>query len=554
MKDDIRIGVFICHCGEQISSILNIDRIVKAVKKIDKVVHVNDSDFPCSKNGVFQIQSAIKDHNLNRIVIAGCSPRLMEPFFLKALADTGLNPNLFEMANIRDQAARVHQKDKSLANQKAIEIIIGTIQKVARKTPQTNLTQQVNPTVAVIGGGIAGMSAALNLAQRGAKVKLIEKELQLGGLLNNINILYPRDISAREFLKEKIQQIDDISNIEVITNADVKNVDGSVGDYHLTINKNGKKKTINAGAIIFAAGAQYFYPEGLYHYESNDNVITQLEFEQILSQNKLTAKEIVFVQCVGSRNEQRPYCARFCCPTTFKNVIWLKKANPDLKITVIFRGLTEYIREYDEALDLGVLFIRYDPKQLPEIEGNYVYVKDEKTDKSFEIPFDLMVLATPLIPRDEAKEWGKMLRLPVDEYGFIVEPHIKLRPDRFAPDGVFVAGSVHWAGMIGDSISQGYSAAARAYSLVQQEIIERQPVISEIDPQVCRGCGRCVEECPFQAIAMIEEDGGFKHAEINEFLCKGCGMCSVVCICGAASVKHLTDEELDVMIKGVMTA
>ncbi|UCE07139.1 MAG: CoB--CoM heterodisulfide reductase iron-sulfur subunit A family protein [bacterium] len=554
MKDDIRIGVFICHCGGQISNILNIDRIVKALKKIDKVVHVNESDFPCSKNGLVKIRSAIEKNYLNRVVIAGCSHRLMEPFFSKVITNSGLNQNLFEIANIRDHVARVHQKEKSQATQKAIEIINGSIQKVARKTPLTNLSQKVDPTAAIIGGGIAGMSAALNLAHRGTKVKLIEKESQLGGLLNNINILYPRDISTRKFLKEKIQQIDDNSNIEVITNAEVKNVEGAVGDYNLTINENGKKNAIKAGAIIFAAGAQYFYPEGHYHYKSNDKVITQLEFERMLSQNQLTAKEIVFIQCVGSRNEQRPYCARFCCPTTFKNVIWLKKSNPDLKITVIFRGLTEYIREYDEALDLGVLFIRYDPKQPPEIEGDCVYVKDEKTDKSFEIPFDLMVLATPLIPRDEAKEWGKMLRLPVDEYGFIVEPHIKLRPDRFAPDGIFVAGSAHWAGMIGDSISQGYSAAARAYSLVQQEIIERQPIIAEIDPQVCRGCGKCIEECPFQAIAMIDEDDGFKHAEINELLCKGCGMCLVVCICGAASVKHLTDEELNVMIKGVMIA
>ncbi len=552
MKDVIRIGVFICHCGEQISSVLNIDRIEKAVNKITNVAYVNKSDFPCSKNGLKEIQSAIEEKNLNRIVIAGCSPRLMEPFFSKAIANAGLNPTLIEIANIRYHAARVHQNEKSLAINKAIEITKGAIQKVAKKKPQNKLIQKVNPTVAVIGGGIAGMSSALNLALRGAQVKLIEKQGKLGGLLNNINMLYPRDISATKFLEEKIHQINENSNIEVITNADVKNIDGSVGDYSLMIIKNGKKNTYKAGAIIFAAGAQYFYPEGMYNYEADDRIITQLEFEQMLSQNKLNAREIIFIQCVGSRNEERPYCARFCCPTTFKNVIWLKKSNPDLKITVIFRGLTEYIREYDEALNLGVLFIRYDPKEQPEIEGNYVYVKDEKTDKSFEIPYDLMVLATPLIPRDEAKEWGKILRLPVDEYGFIIEPHIKLRPDRFAPDGIFVAGSVHWAGMIGDSISQGYSAAARAYSLVQQEIIERQPVIAEIDPQVCRGCGRCLDECPFQAISMIEEDGGFKHAEINEFLCKGCGMCSVVCICGAASVVHLSDEQLDAVVESMV--
>jgi heterodisulfide reductase subunit A len=215
--------------------------------------------------------------------------------------------------------------------------------------------------------------------------------------------------------------------------------------------------------------------------------------------------------------------------------------------------LTEYIREYDEATELGVLFVRYDPKQPPEVQNNYVYVKDEKTEKEFEIPFDLMVLATPLIPKPEAKTWSQMLHLPIDEYGFIIEPHIKLRPDRFAPDGIFVAGSAHWPGMIGDSISQGYSAAARAHSLIQKEIIEREPIVSEIDPEICRGCGRCIEECPFQVIAMIEEGSGFKHAEINEFLCKGCGMCAVVCICGAAQVKHLTDRQLGVMVENVVS-
>lgn len=552
MKDEIRIGVFICQCGDQISSILNIDRIEKITKKITTVAFVNSSDFPCSKNGLRRIQKAIKDNNLNRIVIAGCSPRLMAPIFLKTIAAAGLNPNLLEIANIRYHSARVHRKEKGLATTKAIGIIKGAILKVANKMPQKNLKQKMNPIVAVIGGGIAGISAALNLAYRGVQVKLIEKDAQLGGLLNHINLLYPRDIPASKFLEEKLQQINEHSNIEVITNGEVKNIEGAVGNYTLTLTENYNEFSIQVGAVILAAGAQYFYPEKLYDYESNDKVITQLEFEQTLSRNELEAKNIVFVQCVGSRNEERPYCARFCCPTTFKNVLWLKNSNPDLKITVIFRGLTEYIQEYDEAMDLGVLFIRYDPKQPPQIRDNYVYAKDEKTEKEFEIRYDLIVLATPLIPRNESKEWGKMLRLPVDEYGFIIEPHIKLRPDRFAPDGIFVAGSVHWSGMIGDSISQSYSAAARAYSLIQKEIIEREPVIAEIDPQVCRGCERCIEECPFQAIRMVEEENGFKYAEINEFLCKGCGMCSVVCICGAASVKHLSDEQMDALVGGVI--
>lgn len=547
MGNDIRVGVFLCQCGGQISNVISNSRIEKAIKKIPTMNFVSTSDFPCSKTGLRQVQSAIKDHGLNRVVIAGCSPRLMEQVFSKAVAEAGLNPNLMEMANIRDHCARVHQKQKALATTKAIEMISAAVQKVAQKQPQQKLQQKVAPVVAVIGGGIAGMSAALSLANRGTKVKLIEKEAQLGGLLHQINLLYPRDISAREFLAEKVRQINEQANIEVITGAEVKQIEGAVGKYEVTYLQNSGESKLQAGAIIFTAGTQYFYPHGLYQYGSNDRIITQLEFEQMLSQNKMTANELVFIQCVVSRNEERPYCARFCCPTTFKNVLWLKKANPDLKITVIFRGLTEYIREYDEATELGVLFIRYDPQQPPEVQNNYVYVKDEKTKKEFEIPFDLLVLATPLIPKAEAKEWSQKLHLPIDAYGFLVEPHIKLRPDHFAPDGIFVAGSVHWPGMIGDSISQGYSAAARAQALIQKEIIEREPIVSEIDPEICRGCGRCIEECPFQAIAMIDEGDGFRHAEINEFLCKGCGMCAVVCICGAAQVKHLTDGQLEAM-------
>ena len=552
MKHDIRIGVFICQCGGEISNVLSISRIERSIKKHPLVNVVDSPNFPCSKNGVEHVKATIDRNKLNRVVIAGCSPRLMGQFFKKAIGEAGLDPNLMEIANIREHSARVHRNEKRLGTTKAIETIHRAVQKVAYKKPREKLTQQVEHSVAVIGGGIAGMSAALNLAQRNVEVKLIEKNGKLGGLLHKINLLYPRDISASEFLAENLAQIKEHNNIELITNTEVTGVAGAVGNYKLHLKGNTNKQSITVGAVVFAAGARYFYPEGLYNYNSGENIVTQLEFEQMLSQNKLTARELVFIQCVGSRNEQRPYCARFCCPTTFKNVIYLKKSNPELKITVIFRGLTEYIREYDEALDLGVLFVRYDPEQPPEIVGKYVSVKDERTEKEFEIPFELLVLATPLIPKTEAKEWGKMLRLPVDEYGFIVEPHIKLRPDHFAPDGIFVAGSAHWPGMIGDSISQGYSAAARAYSIIQQDVIEREPVIAEIDADVCRGCNRCVEECPFQAITMVEEGNGFKHAEINEFVCKGCGMCAVVCICGAASVVHLPDEQLDTSVRGMV--
>ena len=544
MEKDIKVGVFLCQCGGQISNVLSLDRIEKAVRKNPKVCLVSNANFPCSKTGLRVTQSAIKEKNLNRIVIAGCSPRMMEQLFVRTISEAGLNPNSIEIANIRDFCARIHQKEKNVATTKAINLIQGAIDKVSLKQSHENLTREVLKTVAVIGGGIAGISSALRLANRGIKVILIEKDVQLGGMLNSIYRLYPRETDAAEFLKEKIEQIKMNKNIETLAETEVKDIHGSVGKYEIEIDSKSKK--IEAGAVVFATGSEYFYPNGLCGYGRNKNIITQLEFETILRQNKLAAKEIVFIQCVGSRNEERPYCSRFCCPATFKNVLLLKRANPELKITVIFRGLTEYIREYDEAVDLGVLFIPYDPENPPQVKNDFIFVTDEKIDKNFEIPFELLVLATPMIPDPKSKQWGKKLRLPVDEYGFILEPHVKLRPKRFAPDGIFVAGSVHWPGLVSDSIGQGVSAAARAFSLIQKETIEREPIVAEIDPLICRGCERCLEACSFQAIKMVDENDGFQHAEIDEFVCKGCGMCATVCICGAAQVKHLTDQQIAV--------
>ncbi|MBC8183178.1 CoB--CoM heterodisulfide reductase iron-sulfur subunit A family protein [candidate division KSB1 bacterium] len=548
MEKDIKVGVFLCQCDGQISNILSLDRIEKAVSKNPKVSLVSNTNFPCSKTGLRAIQSAIGEKDLNRIVVAGCSPRMVEQLFVRTITEAGLNSNSLEIANVRDFCARVHQKEKSAATTKAIDMIKGAIDTVSIKQPLENLTREVVKNVAVIGGGIAGISAALSLASRGNKVTLIEKDVQLGGMLNSVYRLYPRETDAAEFIKEKIEQIKTTKNIEVQTGAEVKDIHGSVGQYQIKINSKSNSKKIEAGAVVFATGSEYFYPNGLYGYGSDKNIITQLEFETMLRQNKLAAKEMVFIQCVGSRNEERPYCSRFCCPATFKNVLLLKRANPELKITVIFRGLTEYIREYDEAVDLGVLFIRYDPENPPQVKNDFIFVTDEKTDKNFEIPFELLVLATPMIPGSKSKQWGKKLRLPVDEYGFILEPHVKLRPKRFAPDGIFVAGTVHWPGLVSDSIGQGVSAAARAFSLIQKETIEREPIIAEIDPQICRGCERCVEVCLFQAIKMVKDDGGFQHAKIDEFVCKGCGMCATVCICGAAQVKHLTDEQVNSMV------
>jgi len=545
VQGDIRIGIFLCQCGGLVSDVLSLTRIEKAVKKLPGVSHTAIHNYPCSKIGVSAIRSEIQAKNMNRIVIAGCSPRMMASFFENALSEVGINSQLIEIVNIRDFSAAVHRKERGLATTKAIGMVQAAVTSLAAKQPLPRLSQKVNPVVAVIGGGIAGMSAALSLAHQGITVKLLEKSDTLGGFLNHINILYPREILAREFLQEKLQQIKQSANIDVTTGVAIQEVTGSVGNYHIVVSKSGEQAVIDAGAIVLAVGSQYYYPTGLYEYGTDKRVITQLEFEQIMSRDAVDARNLVFIQCVGSRNEQRPYCSRFCCPESFKNVLYLKRKQPSLNVTVIFRGLTEYIREYDEAVERGVQFIRYAPVDPPRVLNGHVTVRDEKTEREFEVPFDLLILATPQIPSADAPSWAKKFHLPVDEYGFIVEPHTKLRPRKFAPEGVFVAGNVHWPGMVGDAIAQGYSAAARAFTLIQQQVVEREPVIARIDEKTCRGCERCVQECPFQAITMVDDGDGFKHARIDEFLCKGCGMCAVVCICGAATVPHLSDAQLE---------
>ncbi|MFZ5519111.1 MAG: CoB--CoM heterodisulfide reductase iron-sulfur subunit A family protein [Candidatus Zhuqueibacterota bacterium] len=544
MQGDNRIGIFLCQCGGLVADVLSLPRIEKAVKKLPGVSHTAIHNYPCSKTGLSAIRSEIQTRNLNRVVIAGCSPRMMASFFENALSEVGINSQLIDIVNIRDFSAAVHRKEKSLATTKAIGMVRAAAARLAVKQPLPRLSQKVNPVVAVIGGGIAGISAALSLAHQGVTVKLLEKSDALGGFLNYINILYPREILAREFLQEKLEQIKQNPNIEVITGAEIQEVAGSVGNYRIGVSKQGERTAIDAGAIVLATGSHYFYPNGLYEYGADERVITQLEFEQQMSRDAVTARDLVFIQCVGSRNEQRPYCSRFCCPETFKNVLHLKRKTPGLNVTVIFRGLTEYIREYDEAVERGVQFIRYAPANPPQVRNGHVTVKDEKTEREFEVPFDLLILATPQIPHENATSWAKKFHLPVDAYGFIVEPHTKLRPRKFAPEGVFVAGNVHWPGMVGDAIAQGYSAAARAFTLVRQQVVEREPVIARIDEKTCRGCERCVQECPFQAITLVSDGDGFQHAVIDEFICKGCGMCAVVCICGAATVLHLSDAQL----------
>lgn len=545
MKDQARIGVILCSCGDTIGSILDIDRINTSISKLPGVQFVGSDLYPCSKMSLDRFTEDITKKKVERIVIAGCSPRTHGHLFRKVFEGAGIDGQLVEMVNIREQCSQVHAGDRKKATQKAIALIRMEVARITHAQSREKIRGTVQRSATVIGGGISGMTATLSLAQKGVPVKLVEKAEQLGGLVHDMYLLYPAFSDSREFIKTRIKAVQEHSQIEILLGSQVTDVAGHVGDYTVTVEKNGEQQTHQAGVIIVATGSDVFEPTGLFGYGQDPRVVTQVSFEAMMRKGGIEAKHIIMIQCVGARIEERPYCSRHCCLATIMNAIALKEEAPDTNITVLFRGLTEYIQDFDRAQELGVRFIRYDPPTFPEVSDGNIDVKDAKTGEKHTIPYDLVVLATPLVPRIETRELARMLKIPADEWGFLVEPQTKLRPGEYLPNGVFVAGAVHWPAIISECIDQGHGAASRALAPIEAGTIEKEPIVSYIDPELCRGCGRCAEACPYQAIELTAGKDDMVLATSDEFLCTGCGICASVCPCGAISIHHLLDQQVN---------
>lgn len=552
MKEETRVGVFICRCGDEIGEVLDVARMVRSVKRLSQVRYVSSGLYPCSGDGLAEMKGAISESRLNRIVVAGCTPRTHGPLFRRGCQEAGLNGHLFEMVNIREHCSRVHAYDKATATRKAIDLIRMGVARVCCTQPREKIRSGVQPSALVIGAGISGMTAALSLAQKGVAVKLVEKEDRMGGLIRDMYLLYPTYTDSREFLDQRIKAVEEDSHIETFLASQVTKVAGHVGDYEITIETEGREETFHVGVIVVATGSDLFEPVGMYGYGEDPRVITQMAFEAVMRRGDLKAKEIVMIQCVGARIDERPYCSRHCCLVTIMNAVVLKERAPDKNITVLFRGLTEYIQDFDRAQELGVRFIRYDPPTLPQVGDGVISVEDAKTGMKHQIAYDLIVLATPLVPRMGAPEMARMLKIPVDEWGFLVEPQTKLRPGEHVPSGVFVAGAAHWPAIIGECIDQGHGAACRALVPIEVGTVEKEPIVSSIDQEICRGCGQCAETCQFQAIELITGEDGIPQARLDEFLCTGCGVCASVCPCGAISVDHLPDLQIRAILETAM--
>ena len=552
-KDKPRIGVFVCHCGVNIGSIVNVPEVVECAKTLPNVSYAEENLYTCSSEGLSKMKEAIKKHQLNRIVVASCTPRTHEPLFRSACEEAGVNKYLFHMANIREQCSWVHAKEPRKATEKAKETVRMAVAKAALLEPQAEPEIDVQGSAVVIGGGVSGMTAALSLANQQFKVYLIEKEKELGGKLKELYKLHPNDKPSSEILNEYVLSVRSNPNIQVYTSSTLKHIDGFIGNFEATIDHEGKEETFNAGTIIVATGADVFKPRGMYCYGGNKNVITQLEFEKLMKENKLEKpKNVVMIQCVGAREEKeggRNYCSRICCAVAVKNALQIKELFPEAEVSILYRDMQTYGKEFEEqylkARGNFVQFIRYDFENPPEVctrpdGGLSVKVHDTLVNATLELDADLVVLSTPLVQWEGAKELSKLLKVPLGADGFFFEAHVKLRPVDFATDGIFVCGTAHSPKTIAESIAQAYAAASRAGIPMALGRVRTEAITAFVDEDQCTSCGTCVKLCPYNAIR--KDDQGI--ARVNDVLCKGCGVCAASCPEKAISMRHFSDAQL----------
>lgn len=518
--------------------------LTEYAKTLPNVVHADNFLYSCSADGLDKLKEMIRDHKLNRVIVSSCTPRTHEPLFRSTCAEAGLNPFLYEQVNIREHCSWCHKDQPEKAMKRAREQIAMGVARAALLEPQTEPEVDVEPAALVVGGGVAGMSAALTLANMGFPVTLVEKEGELGGLVSRLNKLYPTFEDAGKFIKAMIKKVGGNKKITVLTSARLESLKGYIGNYVAQVTREGKSSEFKIGTVIVAVGARVLEPEGMYGYDGK-KVVTQLQFEDLLKSGKAKGKKIVMLQCVGCRNEERIYCSRVCCMTAIKNAILAKEVDNKAEVHVLYRDLMAYGEEYEELLrkskKLGVRFVNYTPDNPPQVEGKKVRIYHNLMGRELELPFDYLVLATPLVSYEESHELAQKLKVPQDEHGFFLEAHVKLRPVDFATDGVYVCGSAHWPKDIPESISQAYAAASRAAIPMAQGKIKVEPITSFVDEDKCIGCALCASNCPYSAIEMVE-DGVARTIEAS---CKGCGLCAASCPQSAITMRHYTDAQFE---------
>ena len=550
--EDLRIGVFVCHCGANIGRVVNVPSAVDYALSLPNVVHAQEQLFSCATNSAKEITDMIREKGLNRVVVAACTPRTHEPVFRDTLREGGINQYFYDMANIREHCSWVHSKEQEAATEKAKDLIRMSVARTRHLEPLDEFELPVDKTAVVVGGGLSGMTSALSLAEQGFEVHLIEKEKELGGMARRLYTTLD-GLDVQGCMVDMIQRVYKNPLIHVAHDAVIQQVEGYVGNFTTTVKSEIGTRVIKHGAAVLATGAAEYKPTE-YFYGDSDRVMTQLELEKGIfekDQAVMDAKNLVMIQCVGCRNQDNNYCARICCTHAVKNALNMKAANPEADIYVLYRDMRTYgfsENYYRQASDQGVRFIRFEEDMPPEVQklddGSLtVTVTDPVLRKNLELEADILALSAAAIPAPDIEDVSKHFKVALSPEGFFQEAHIKLRPVDFAAEGVFLCGTAHYPKHIPEALNQAYGAAGRAAVLLSQDTVTASGSVCRVEEDYCISCGACITACSYGAIEFHDTPAG-KKATVIPVLCKGCGLCNSKCPTDAISLKHYTDDEI----------
>ncbi|MBC7250043.1 MAG: FAD-dependent oxidoreductase [Anaerolineae bacterium] len=569
--EEPRIGIFICSCGNNIAGVVDVKEVVEYAKTLPGVVHAENTTYTCSVDSLKLIQERIEEFKLNRVIVSACTPRTHEPIFRDTIRQAGLNPYLFEMANIRDQDSWVHSNEPQAATAKAKDLTRMAVARARLLMPLHTAPQSINHRALVIGGGVAGMTAALNLAAQGFGVYLLERERELGGRLRDI--YYTADGSdPRAFLQELVEKVQTHENIEVITGHEVVKHAGFVGNFRTTIasRDDPRQRLLEHGVTIVATGAQERRGRA-YLLGEDERVLTQGELEKRIANGEWQAADchsVVMIQCVGPWDEDESvpfYCSRVCCNVAVKNALKIKELNPACQVYVLFKEMRTYgFNEafYTEARRRGVIFIRYDDAHKPEVsaagDGLRVVVHEPALQMSLTLTPDLLVLSEAMVPAAGSEELARLLKCSCTTEGFFLEAHVKLRPVDFPAEGLFLCGTAHYPKTLNESIAQAQAAAARAATILSQEALQVGGVVATVDEERCTGCLICVRVCPYGVPRINHERRGVGGipgvSEISPAACQGCGICAAECPNRAIQLQHYRDEQVLAKVEALFEA
>jgi heterodisulfide reductase subunit A-like polyferredoxin len=561
-NEEVRAGVFVCHCGSNIAGFLDVEAVKNDALSIPGVVHAETNLYTCSQDSIKHITETALEQNLNRVVVASCTPLTHKPLFQDSIRAAGLNKYLFEMANIRNQCSWVHSDNKIAATLKAKELVRMAVARAVRLEPQHTIELPVEHTGLVVGGGAAGITSALSLAKQGFPVHLIEKSDRLGG--NLLNIFTSNNGSNPQIvLKEMLDDLQDTPNIHVHLNSQVVHTSGFSGNFTSTIQKaDGSRFDIAHGATILAVGGEE-YRGNDYHYGEHPDILTQQEFEKILHHQPSEVEEyrsIVMLQCVGPADQ---YCSRICCSVALKNALALKDRNAELQVVILYKDIRSYgFKEklYTKAREKGVIFLRYTDDLPPEVilddKGVTIHALDKSLNKVIRFKPDKFILSMPVVPSKDLRKLAAMFKVPTGNDGFFLEVHVKLRPVDFSTDGLFMAGMAHYPKLLEETIIQAQAAAARAANVLSQETIMAGGRIAKVDPEKCTGCLTCVRICPFNVPAIKSDLAGVGNilgaAYIEPAVCQGCGSCVAECPAYAIELMDYTTEQMESMVDALL--